>query len=1246
MSRPTPFPPISYTRGYGNSAPINLLHNLPPEEDAVALMLASGDPRSILFTIHTALSTDTQDGDSVLTKSSNLQLDVTCCDHDASTIARNILLLTMLADDVVGTQTDLIWNFFYHIYIDRETQNFLGDQCRKLLAVGVTCKEWSRSNYGSFIRFCDSRRSLKMFNEGFEMWSPKKLQLSTLLHHSLGMFASDAVTPEEWQGPSHYWNTGICFTDRKMLREAVLPNPTFAHSIMGTRINLNVTNDPLAGYPLQRLTVSKNPPLELLRHWGHAFRIAIETRSSSKAKIDRDKPQLSRSGSVMIRYICADALAYCRGLLYYSVTNNVETPYYSRFGSFDTLTFDVGEYPKEPKSSDAYSAPIVFNVIETSSIADIVGSLNLLMVTVPLLQKTTPNSTLHTEFDSLLNDERAHTQLKMKLLSDVSTVAAVLGVAPTFYASGFSTISCTHEMFVASQNAYIEAMANIGDYERTRERIEWKFVANGDPFACTVDPDVCKRHLNADIGTALKYFLELESLSLRDINYLFSARYTADSFAQMLIHLRTRFPDIRNDLVSEVLDHYSKSLVSGRCVHFIEEKLSRLVANGIIPENSLSLIPGRPFDFKKDLCHRLDGWLHVPRLLSFTFIIPHASIRQIFDVNPSIFKKIERFAVEIHVVSLRDGETSIFNCGHYCFGSATLKGINEAANLHVVETDPDAWSRSDLIFSTIMPSSLLCKPELQFNIMRRREHEIEVDHSDTVLLFTTTAGNRDHLILTVNRPNLTNELSRLGKNNTFNSDSSPASAPVSSSPFKIGKITFERRYRNYIDRFLMGDAALQFQVTVFVTDQSLARKLRKRNAEVKTSWKSPCSLSLRVENDEVDVAFPLPVDMRNCTVSIARKSSYITILVGVLSRLTPCDDKDTIPRFPFMQVQSGHPGVWSLHRTNLDSCPPLLRHSTLPLFAHNVLDTVTLQLSERERCFIKAFGLKAHLEPLRSLKELLVIMFKEVIRAKKDHIAIGFTGRDNLAHTVIFVNNIRIDTIANAPVLDCCVLLLNTKVRKITGFREDILDGLYSLPENYGWGFSLLRDYLLACVERCRTDWSHDPSRCEFIRAGSVEDSSPLCSCSIGHASPCFLKVSKWKRFSKYVSRAGLCPLFTPGFMETFSDRLKRMLKRHMQMVDDRDRRTTGFLRPMVANSFMRDIIGTGFRICPRTFTLRYHKDMTEGDIDRMVFWVGLRGDVRKKYMEEWRSRKKNQKWDAGTGTPQDPYRLYVDVNL
>jgi hypothetical protein len=112
---------------------------------------------------------------------------------------------------------------------------------------------------------------------------------------------------------------------------------------------------------------------------------------------------------------------------------------YSRPWSAEALRFDGEGYsPESPEK-----APLSFNVIDTSSLADDVGFINLLTATVPLLEQSSA-AVLYTETMKSYPPQEDSPNLLSELFgADVVSMSALFGIVPSPDVTGFSTRSKT-----------------------------------------------------------------------------------------------------------------------------------------------------------------------------------------------------------------------------------------------------------------------------------------------------------------------------------------------------------------------------------------------------------------------------------------------------------------------------------------------------------------------------------------------------------------------------------------------------------------------------------------------------------------------------------------------------------------------------------------------------------------------------------------------------------------------------------
>src|SRR5205807_10370945 len=109
------------------------------------------------------------------------------------------------------------------------------------------------------------------------------------------------------------------------------------------------------------------------------------------AKALRDTLANGRRKTV-VRIFSGDSLDFCRALADFRANMSTESKYFTRPWAAHRLVLDGGDYNQRAVSK----APVMFNIIDTSILADHLGVLNVLVHARPLLLRS-PSSTLYTE---------------------------------------------------------------------------------------------------------------------------------------------------------------------------------------------------------------------------------------------------------------------------------------------------------------------------------------------------------------------------------------------------------------------------------------------------------------------------------------------------------------------------------------------------------------------------------------------------------------------------------------------------------------------------------------------------------------------------------------------------------------------------------------------------------------------------------------------------------------------------------
>lgn len=162
--------------------------------------------------------------------------------------ARNILLLSMIIDDKPQEQ---LWNIFFHLYLDKASNELLVSQCRRLVVHAETPETWQTSPYGAAIRFstdhtlAEVRRFWQLYADMHQL--PKyrydALNAKFRAHCKSVRERTEGVRIPRSAGPlsayasgictdilTRYWTKGVIFTDDARASLATILNSTFVYS--------------------------------------------------------------------------------------------------------------------------------------------------------------------------------------------------------------------------------------------------------------------------------------------------------------------------------------------------------------------------------------------------------------------------------------------------------------------------------------------------------------------------------------------------------------------------------------------------------------------------------------------------------------------------------------------------------------------------------------------------------------------------------------------------------------------------------------------------------------------------------------------------------------------------------------------------------------------------------------------------------------------------------------------------------
>ncbi|KAA6408388.1 MAG: hypothetical protein FRX48_08130 [Lasallia pustulata] len=769
MLHPTFVNIISYFYPIGNTPAVCLTQDLPREQKANVLLLGCGDVRSILFTTYSDSG------------SKYRQLDITCCDHEAAVLARNILLFTLILDYADGSKDPSIWNIYYHLFLDNESLELLHIQTQKLQSFSTSLQSWHSSKYGRLLRICDQGTLLRVRRiwnsysssnlSGEDKTSYKKRFESGIQtardtqaeHFGHGKVvtgfrsAAPISTPSMKDLPDlfqHFWEHGVTDDDRGSLSKSRFPNPMFAGSLEDA-FTLHYGTDPLLGFHLATAyaSLTSGSPLKSSGN-SHLHKVVAAARLQFREWSTSFRKHAQKN--LTIRFFVGDALAFCHTLQHmHTPDDRSQSNWYRDQYHLDPLILDGEDYASKG------NAPLLFNVIDTSNLLDHVGAINILVAASPLLENSI-SATLYTEA-LVKKKEDLKALVDSILCGHFPTLSILFGLMPIeYWTNSTATSSAEEHLFGKVISIMSDRGGNTG---QMHNRITWRrFAAES-----TAVPVI--RFDGPELAHIL-YQLYLKMFQNEDMKQLFSTidlqtiqnssvlHYHRGSLASFLRFVKKRVVVDWNELMDVFLGliENDSTLLMGR--NYIQELYLQLHLLNLYTVATFRPPLNRPSHFQA--LKGLGAWKDIPAVICITLKVPRAKLWAITEVP---LKKLGTPILHCILQSsseYRGGQwQNIFAVVQLAFGEITTSGsrCNDDFRVNVLE-DMHSWKgRSSLIVSFLVPSwVVLLEPHaatVAFGVqstpqsMRTFMNRLGVNMN----IYQTMLGNEDNVYITKYRPN-------------------------------------------------------------------------------------------------------------------------------------------------------------------------------------------------------------------------------------------------------------------------------------------------------------------------------------------------------------------------------------------------------------------------------------------------------------------------------------------------------------
>ncbi|KAK3692977.1 hypothetical protein B0T22DRAFT_504251 [Podospora appendiculata] len=1127
----------------GNTPAVCLTQCLPPEKQAKILLLGCGDARNILFT---AFSDDRH-------------LDITCCDVEGSVLARNILLFSLILDSPNDIWNGVNWNIYYHMYLDRACYDRLQEQAKKLHGLSASMDTWRGSEYGTLISFCDGG-TLARVHEVWGFYTLDKPDEEQSTGHFETAMKTAIQRRNERLDPNgqddqlsfcmtglrsanpvgvaalvetdtlhkNFWKHGTTDTDSKAASRA--GNIMYANPMLvspDAAATLHYGTDPCLGFhistayaPLADSSLPQRPGM--LKKPGVVASMQAEFSAWS------DSFRQRALGSLTLRMFAGDAIAFSHVLQCRHATGRADLAHWYRTRQeMEPLALDKDDY------GPAGSAPHSFNVIDTSNLIDHVGALNLLVATGPLLENDV-SSSLYTE--TLAKRAQSHRDLVDRLLcGHLPTISLLLGLVPVEYWTNTSA-GCD------SQQESILDKIKSGSGQ-SFARTTWK-------RPLTHLPSSPIQLIGFDEGALAKILFRvyLQMFESEDPSKLFSSLilgrtwmlslplHHRASFAALLRVVKSRV-NVDWDMAMAILLHHiannRRFLMGG---HYMQELCIYMHVLGVYSIDLLKKLPN-PFPNPYGLNRDLSSWASMPAVVSVTLKVPREKLR-LFTDNDSLLvgtPPVHCLVQSSLGASYRKAWQQVFAAVQMGFGQLSQSGssYSNSCQLHIATNRLGWQGDSPLFVSFLVPSCvLLLEPQtarVAFGI--RSTISIALEYYTERLgldlnVFETTLADAEHVYISKYLPNQTGTMAVTGF-----ADSGDDSRPDDLSQ------RFTTAVKASVDA---GTGRISsFTAHLDITADTLKSALKDGCPVQTVPGSSNMEFTVTVGGLPLRVTFPTPVVESSCRTRIARKSSYIELVVQ-----TPTNPALLPLAYPTYIHDGNLPTSWNMpYLAKMHTLPALdvsKRNRLQWLFHHT-----SMMFSARERRLHANPSMPStQIERTRlNFKESLLSLFMTFtgLKGQKHHIFGLNNETGGGVQILLFASSLRLDLANRTVVLDVAALpLTHALMPKIRLTLQRLTHhGICSIRVDDA-EMRLWRRVLPAYVERCRT-WSHRPG-CEYLAAGagiplSVEDGQPvLCACGNGILPPGEFQIPELKYVAKYAVRAAISPLFPCSLVDEVYD--------------------------------------------------------------------------------------------------------------
>lgn len=1049
---------------------------------------------------------------------------------------------------------------YHHLYLDEESARALQIHLDRLIAASTSLKHWRGSEFGEKFRFVTTstlsnvRHIWRSYAEslGKNDQAQCRLDFETVLRHSrsykkltfedlsIENAGARAAAPISIQGLAReeikaaldsWWEKG---TYGQVPANTNIPNPLFAATLSEHSV-LHYSGNPILSYHLATADVQFTESSSVQSDNRSDSRGSLAIVAAAQAQFAEWCQAFigSASGNVTLRFVAANSFSLCHTLQHDIATGQLSGHFYRRQLSMERLELDPDDYGPRSKT------PKQFDVIDTSSLSDYLGTLNIITSSSPLL-KSTPWATLYTRtVDRKTEAEKA--KFDEILCGPARTVATLLGISPVEYWTNATAVSSVDEYVLDSQPPAVTWRLAWKRHEHLRGQTDQplRLEVKDDDLMNLIHKIYKTMFASADSAGTAGLSEEQQPNVIRKSTYPAYHPGSLVAFIRSLLHVL----DVPKAAISQAL----LTKIRQDSTFMLGHKLQPAFTLEMSSQGLYSLPELQQGIRRGPRASLFSQWSDIPEAVAVTMAIPAV-----------YWKKVAKAAIEVNLIFVVEANLSgvgedapllhsIYSDVQVAFGTVSTAGDRQREDFTVIiDEDSAAWSGdSDLIATFVVSAGTLqvdprhtrvslCLRNTPLTAAMSRTHQPETGNpgsSEPIIIYETDLDDSDHVYITKNQPGqdgfaLYNNMAPTSTEETTGDYKSAFTADIDSSGV-LSTITG--------------------RLDILSSD---GKRLLVDKAAVDVRKISPFMFEIVLGEREVvyPFCFPVPVVKDGSKTKIARTSAYVEVIAPVAEPATAQTLDDFI--FPSALAETGSndgqtiPVPLNIPHINLDNLPALDVSDKKRLGFLTTLTSWMFSARERKlRDQADESGLA--ISARMNFKESLFTMFmlaSGLQGGQTGLFAIHHPDKGGI-HMLLFVSAIRLDG-ANASVaLDAAVIPFTVDIMK-GGKLEAFLLILRELEcctitvdddELVLW-----KKVLPALAERCRS-WAHTPE-CEYAKPEATVPLSTepgkqvLCSCGAGRLPENFISLPEWHVASQFATRIAISPVYAVPFVEDVVD--------------------------------------------------------------------------------------------------------------